>query len=68
MSVKVKSPNSFVKNWALLCPLWWDAWKNSQKSAVVGGGDGDSKWNEPGEWRQDDDAGEDVVGVAVASR
>lgn len=34
-----------------------EAWKNSQKSAVVGGGDGESTVNEQGDWRQLDEAG-----------
>jgi hypothetical protein len=34
-----------------------EAWKNSQKSAVVGGGDGESSVNEHGDCRQLDDAG-----------
>lgn len=34
-----------------------DAWKNSQKSAVVGGGDGESNVNEHGDGKQLEDAG-----------
>lgn len=34
-----------------------DAWKNSQKSAVVGGGDGESNVNELGDCKHVDDAG-----------
>lgn len=34
-----------------------DACRNSQKSAVVGGGDGESKVNEHGDWRQLEEAG-----------
>lgn len=34
-----------------------DAWKNSQKSAVVGGGDGESKMKEDGDCKQLDEAG-----------
>lgn len=34
-----------------------DAWKNSQKSAVVGGGDGESNVKEQGDCKQLDDAG-----------
>lgn len=46
----VKLENSFSKR----VP---DAWKNSQKSAVVGGGEGESSVNEHGDWRHVDDAG-----------
>lgn len=34
-----------------------EAWKNSQKSAVVGGGDGESNVNEHGDCKQLDDDG-----------
>lgn len=34
-----------------------EAWKNSQKSAVVGGGDGESKVKEQGDCKQLDEAG-----------
>lgn len=34
-----------------------DAWKNSQKSAVVGGGDGESSVKEQGDCKQLEEAG-----------
>lgn len=44
-----------------------EAWKNSQKSAVVGGGDGESKVNEHGDWRQLEEAGLKLeAGVATS--
>jgi hypothetical protein len=44
-----------------------EAWKNSQKSAVVGGGDGESRVNEQGDCRQLDDAGlRDELGVPAS--
>jgi len=44
-----------------------EAWKNSQKSAVVGGGDGESRVNEHGDCRQLDDAGlRDELGVPAS--
>ena len=42
-------------------------WRNSLKSAVVGGGDGELTENEHGDWRQLDEAGERLeLGVAVS--
>lgn len=34
-----------------------EACRNSQKSAVVGGGEGESRVKEQGDWRQLEDAG-----------
>jgi hypothetical protein len=45
----------FEKSFSNRCP---EAWKNSQKSAVVGGGDGESRVNELGLCRQLDEAGD----------
>jgi len=41
-----------------------EAWKNSQKSAVVGGGDGESSVNELGLCRQLEEAG-DILELGV---
>lgn len=51
---KVKLEKSFSKNRL----LFDEAWKNSQKSAVVGGGDGESgSGNGAGDCKQLEDAG-----------
>lgn len=45
-----------------------DAWKNSQKSAVVGGGDGELIVRLDGDWMHVDDAGlSDDVGVLIST-
>lgn len=42
-------------------------WRNSLKSAVVGGGEGELTEKEHGDWRQLDDAGDKLeLGVAVS--
>ena len=42
-------------------------WRNSLKSAVVGGGDGEWTEKEQGDWRQLDDAGDKLeLGVVVS--
>lgn len=49
------------------CLLRIVTWRNSLKSAVVGGGDGEFTENEQGDWRQLDDAGDRLeLGVAVS--
>jgi hypothetical protein len=54
---RVKLEKSFSKRFP-------EAWKNSQKSAVVGGGDGESKVNELGLCRQLEEAG-DILELGV---
>lgn len=44
----------FEKSFSNILP---EAWKNSQKSAVVGGGDGESSVKEHGDGKQLEDAG-----------
>lgn len=43
----------FEKSFSKIVP---DAWKNSQKSAVVGGGEGESRVKEHGDGKQLDEA------------
>lgn len=63
---KLKLPDSvkLEKSFSKTVP---DACKNSQKSAVVGGGDGESSVNEQGDWRQLEDDGLKLdAGVATS--